>query len=291
MNQVLSPSLTRSLDAAPNAPVIQNVNRDSFVSPKDVSLVPIPVNPLHVDPTLSAWKTDRETLCADALLDTSQCQTPSLVAEESVRLTVTVVLEMFVISTGVFQDLIRVTPLLVAPTQSAMKTDRVTLCALVYLDINLNLIPLQDVVRLRPELHHQIHASPVHVVQTLTAMSTGLVTQFASASQATSLLQTPSQDARKNLIHATQILVAQMLTVYQQEIQPPVGVQLVTREIHLYPAEREIANTIVSAQRAWLVSTTTARTHALAHVDKIQTVRLGITDPFAVVLRDLEVIL
>lgn len=291
MNQASSPSLTRSLVAAQNASVIQNVNRDLFVSPKDVSLVPIPVNPLHVDPTLSAWKTDRETLCADALLDTSQCQTPSLVAEESVRLTVIVVLEMFVISTGVFQDLTHVTHLLVAPTQSAMKTDRVTLCALVYLDINLNLIPLLDVVRLRPELHHQIHASPVHVVQTQTAMSTGLVTQFASASQATSLLQTPSQDARKNLTHATQILVAQMLTVYQQEIQPPVGVQLVTREIHLYLAEREIANMIVSAQRAWHVSTTTARTHALAHVDKIQTVRLGIIDPFAVVLRDLEAIL
>jgi len=90
-----------------------------------------------VDPTLSVWKTDREILCAgnvmllvgltfkmmtfmklikiisaidcfkilhliDALLDTSQCQTPFLDVEENVRLIVTVALEMSVISTGIW---------------------------------------------------------------------------------------------------------------------------------------------------------------------------------------------
>lgn len=122
-----------------SVPETLNVNRDMFVSPKDVSLVQIPVNPHHVDPTLSVWKTDRETLCADALLDTSQCQTPFLDVEENVRLIVTVALEMSVISTGVCQDLIPVTPLLVVPTLNAMRTDKVTLCALVCQDTSLNL--------------------------------------------------------------------------------------------------------------------------------------------------------
>ena len=38
----------------------------------------------------------------DALLDTSQCQTPFLDVEENVRLIVTVALEMSVISTGIW---------------------------------------------------------------------------------------------------------------------------------------------------------------------------------------------
>jgi len=130
-----------------NVPETLNVNRETSVSPKDVSHVLILVNPHHVDPTRSVWKTDRETLCADALLDISQCQTLSLAAEESVRLIVTVALEMFVINTGVYPDLIPVTPLLVVPTLSAMRTDRVTLCALVCLVTNLSQTPSQVVAR------------------------------------------------------------------------------------------------------------------------------------------------
>jgi len=83
----------------------------------------------------------------DALLDTSQCQTPFLDVEENVRLIVTVALEMSVISTGVCQDLIPVTPLLVVPTLNAMRTDKVTLCALVCLVTSLNLTLSQVAAR------------------------------------------------------------------------------------------------------------------------------------------------
>ena len=44
---------------------------------------------------------------------------------------------------GVCQDLIPVTPLLVVPTLNAMRTDKVTLCALVCQDTSLNLTPSQ----------------------------------------------------------------------------------------------------------------------------------------------------
>lgn len=122
-------------------------------------------------------------------------------------------------------------------------------------------------------------------------MSTDWVTQCVSVSLATYLHQIPSQDARKSLIHATQILVDPMLTVFLQEILPPAGVQLVTREIHLCLAEREIVNMTENVPRAWHVSTTIARTHALELADKIQIARLGIIDQFAAVLRVSEVIL
>ena len=116
-------------------------------SPAGVLLDQTPVTPVHVDPTLSAQRTDRVTLCAHVCLGMNLSLTPSLAAAES--------------RPGLLPPT-HATPVPVVPTLSAMSMVWVTQCVSASVDMFLLRTPS---LAARSSL---THATPTHVDQELT---------------------------------------------------------------------------------------------------------------------------